>query len=992
VIMMAVDLESDIRALAADLDKKANRRLRDVASSSWWNEKLMAAAMANPQFKTQLFRFVDVYPATTNADDVLRHLDEYLLPADPPRSVGAALRAAGTLPLGDHFAAFSARHGIMRMAHQFIAGADPSHAVRELERSWKRGVAFTVDVLGEKTVNNDDANRYAARVDELLRVIVERAAPWRENAKLERDDIGVIPRVNISVKPTALSPHYTALTRQTGIDETAERLRPILRRARDAGALVNFDMEHAEVKDVTLELFRGLLEEDEFSSLNAGIAMQAYLKETRRDLEKLIAFSAARAVPITVRLVKGAYWDTETVLAKAAHWPIPVFEDKAESDASFEECTRLLHDHHGEVRAAFGSHNLRSIAHAIVSARARDIPDDAYEFQMLYGMAEPIHEAVRSSGFRLRIYAPVGELVPGMAYLVRRLLENTANESFVRARLSSRAPLSELLVTPPQQLSGPPPPASRSRTDARAPSAYLPDPPAEWHRAPVREAFAAALERRRARLGAYVPARIGPEERMSDDTISSVDPALPSRLVARSAAASVRDAEEAIEVAKAAWHAWRDVPPGSRAQVLFDAAQWMRERRFDIAALEVFEAAKPWAEADADVCEAIDYCEYYGRQMLRLARGGEVESPPGEENALEFAARGVGVVIAPWNFPLAIPIGMTVAALVGGNTVVLKPAEQTPATAAIIPAALAAAGLPDGVLSFLPGTGEVVGAHLVAHPDVAFVAFTGSKAVGLQIIEQAAITRPGQRQVKRVVAEMGGKNALIVDTDADLDQAVPIAVQSAFSYSGQKCSACSRVVVVGGRADEFVGRLAGAAAKLLIGAPEEMSTEMGPLIDEDAYKRVASWQERAADFGEVVLSRRDVPDYGYFVGPTIVDHVEIGSALWTDEIFGPVLAVCRAKDFDEAIELANDTEYALTAGIVSRSPSHALLAARRLRAGNVYINRTITGAVVGRHPFGGFGMSGVGSKAGSADYLLEFLIPRTISENTLRQGFAPESV
>ncbi len=429
---------------------------------------------------------------------------------------------------------------------------------------------------------------------------------------------------------------------------------------------------------------------------------------------------------------------------------------------------------------------------------------------------------------------------------------------------------------------------------------------------------------------------IGGKARIGDETIASVDPSRPTRIVARSASASIAEADEALSAATDAWPAWRDTPPEQRAQVLFDAAQWMRQRRFDLAALEVFEAAKPWAEADGDVCEAIDYCEYYGRQMLRLAKGAEVESPPGEENALGYTPRGVGVVIPPWNFPLAIPTGMTTAALAAGNAVVLKPAEQTPATAAILPAALAAGGLPEGVLSFLPGIGETVGAHLVAHKDVSFVAFTGSKAVGLQIIEQAAIHRPGQRQIKRVIAEMGGKNPLIIDTDADLDQAVPIAIQSAFSYSGQKCSACSRVITVGARSDEFVHRLVGAAAHLRVGAPEEMSTELGPLIDEEAYKRVASWQERAADFGEVMLARHDVPDDGYFVGPTIVDRVEVDSAMWTDEIFGPVLAVCRAESFHEAIELANGTEYALTAGIVTRSPSHARGGAKPSRGKCVY--------------------------------------------------------
>ena len=416
----------------------------------------------------------------------------------------------------------------------------------------------------------------------------------------------------------------------------------------------------------------------------------------------------------------------------------------------------------------------------------------------------------------------------------------------------------------------------------------------------------------------------------------------------------------------------------------------MRARRHDLAALEVFEAGKPWADADADVCEAIDFCEYYGREMLRLDRGGAVESPPGERNRLTYVGRGIGVVIAPWNFPLAIPTGMVTAALVAGNAVLFKPAEQTPAVAAKLVDALVAGGLPPGVLAFLPGVGEDVGAYLVEHPDVSFVTFTGSKAVGLKIIETAARHRPGQRHVKRVVAEMGGKNAIVIDADADLDQAVPIAIASAFGYAGQKCSACSRLVVDDAVYDQVVERVAGAAAELRVGHPRDMATSVGPLIDADAYKRVRDYVELAPTEGRVVLARcDDVPDGGWFVGPTVVADVKPGSRLATEEIFGPVLSVMRATDFDDAIAVANDTEYALTAGVVSRSPAHIRQAVEELRAGNVYVNRAITGAVVGRHPFGGHGMSGVGSKAGGPDYLLQFLEPRAVSENTLRQGFAP---
>ena len=334
---------------------------------------------------------------------------------------------------------------------------------------------------------------------------------------------------------------------------------------------------------------------------------------------------------------------------------------------------------------------------------------------------------------------------------------------------------------------------------------------------------------------------------------------------------------------------------------------------------------------------------------------------------------------------------MTSAALVAGNTVVFKPAEQTPAVAALLVRALREAGLPDGVLSFLPGLGEELGAHLVSHPGVSLVAFTGSKQVGLGIVESAAHTAAGQREVRRVIAEMGGKNAIVIDSDADLDEAVPAAVRSVFGFAGQRCSAASRIITVGAVHDLFVERFVESARALAIGPPSEMGTELGPVIDDDSVKRIRGWQDRAGQFGHVVLQREDLPASGYFVGPTIVDDATPGSPLVTEEIFGPVAAVLRARDFEHALELANQTDFALTAGIISRSPSRIERASAELRGGNIYVNRAITGAVVGRQPFGGHGMSGIGSKAGGPDYLLQFVRPRVVTENTLRQGFAPDA-
>jgi RHH-type proline utilization regulon transcriptional repressor/proline dehydrogenase/delta 1-pyrroline-5-carboxylate dehydrogenase len=989
---LATPLDAEVTALARRLAELGAAHRAPVVQSSWWSERMLEWAMSHPSFKTQLFRFVDVFPATTDDADVLRHLDEYFEGPDVPKVLDLGLDVAEHVPFGRAAAAGLARRNIARVAEQFIVGTGPHDAVHGLYELWRRGSAFTVDLLGEKTVTEAEADRYAARVQELLAVLLEATPSWAADDALERDDLGPLPRVNVSIKPTALASLYSPLTRHEGLEQAKGRLRPILRQARDGGAFVNLDAEHYDVKDLTLELFRELLEEPEFAELEAGAVVQAYLKDSRDDLADLVAFSSRRSRPITVRLVKGAYWDTETVVARAEGWPVPVFERKEETDANYERCVRLLHDHHGEVRAAFGTHNLRSLAYAVAYARSRGIPDSGYEIQLLYGMAEPIHAAVRKMGARLRVYAPLGELVPGMSYLVRRLLENTANESFVRRRFVEGRDLEDLLSPPVvDRLPDVEPPYRPAPTDAAAPRPYSPEPVAEWRRATVRAGFAAAVERVGAGgLARTVPAVIDGRCVMTDATIESVDPGDPSTTVAVSASCRREEAEAAVEAAHRAWPAWRRTPARERAAVLSRAAEWMRERRDDLAALEVFEAGKPWKDADGDVCEAIDFCEYYGREMLRLDAGGTVDSSPGEHNVLTYEPRGIGAVISPWNFPLAIPTGMVAAALVTGNAVLFKPAEQTPAVAASLVEALTAAGLPPGVLAFLPGVGEEVGAHLVEHPDVSFVLFTGSKDVGLHIVETASVHRPGQRQVKRVVAEMGGKNAVIVDADADLDQAVPLVVSSAFGYAGQKCSACSRLVVLDPVYDQVLERLVGATRELQVGHARSMGVAVGPLIDADAYKRVRSYVETAPDEGRVVLARDDVPARGWFVGPAIVADVEPGGRLATDEIFGPVLSVMRAGSFDDALALANDTDYALTAGIVSRSPAHIRRATEELRAGNVYVNRPITGAIVGRHPFGGYGMSGVGSKAGGPDYLLQFVEPRTVSENTLRQGFAPD--
>jgi RHH-type proline utilization regulon transcriptional repressor/proline dehydrogenase/delta 1-pyrroline-5-carboxylate dehydrogenase len=428
-----------------------------------------------------------------------------------------------------------------------------------------------------------------------------------------------------------------------------------------------------------------------------------------------------------------------------------------------------------------------------------------------------------------------------------------------------------------------------------------------------------------------------------------------------------------------------------RAQLLERVAAIMERRRFELSAVEVFEVGKPWAEADGDIREAMDFLLFYAQQMRIIGRPELTQHVPGEESYEHHWARGVALVIAPWNFPIAILTGMVSAALVTGNTVIMKPAEQSAICGALVMEMFAEAGVPDGVLNFLNGDGAVVGAHLVEHPDIDLIAFTGSREVGLKIWEAGGETRPGQRELKRVVCEMGGKNAVIVDSDADLDETIVNSIYSAFGYQGQKCSALSRLIVLEENYDRVMERLVAAAGSLRVGNPEDPGITVGPVIDETAHQRILETIECAKKESQLAFQATNVPNDGYFIPPTIFGEVKPTARIAQEEIFGPVLSVIKVRDLDEALDVANGTDYALTGGFFSRSPANIERVKAELVAGNVYINRSCTGAVVGRHPFGGFKMSGGGTKAGGADYLLQFLIPRVVTENIMRHGFAPEA-
>ncbi|MBX3041967.1 MAG: L-glutamate gamma-semialdehyde dehydrogenase [Bdellovibrionaceae bacterium] len=982
------DLQSQIQSKGEEiLRRMEGQNKSSLFSKDFWYGSIMDWSMKNEAFKTNMFRFVDVLPALNSGTEVARHLREYFeevgeLP--PIFKVGLGLGA-----LAPGLMANTIKKNVTEMAKMFITGENPQDALTVLKKARKNRLTFTIDILGEATLSEKEALEYQTRYLELIDWLAKDAANWEEIPQIDRDHEGSIPKVNVSVKLTALYSQINDKAWDKTKEILKERLRPVYRSAMQKGVFLNLDMEHYAVKHLTVEVYKELLLEPEFRNYKFfGCVVQAYLRDSLQDIKDLTDFARTRGTPFTIRLVKGAYWDSETIEAEQRGWPIPVYTNKAESDANYEACAKYLLDNHRWIRAALASHNVRTLATALVHAEKLGLPKEAFEIQMLYGMADQAKRALADMGYRVREYAPVGDLIPGMAYLVRRLLENTSNESWLRGKFAEGKTTAELLKDPAQGLVPTSEWPDRSGLGLDGKPKFNNDPLTDFAIEEKRTAMKQALEKMRPSLPVTVMPVIKGKEVKTTKIFDRVNPSHRDQVVARIGMADIEMASLAMQSAHEAFPAWRKTSGQERAAMIDKVADLMIRDRFKLVATQVFEVGKPWAEADGDIGEAIDFCRYYARHWRELTKPLRAGSVPGENSQYIYRARGVCAVIAPWNFPLAILCGQVTAALVTGNTVVMKPAEQSSLVAHGLMNLLKEAGIPAGVVNFLPGYGEEVGEYIVNHPLTTTIAFTGSKAVGLHILQRAAIVQNGQQHVKRCIIEMGGKNAVIIDNDADLDEAVDGVLYSAFGFSGQKCSAASRCIVLEENYDRFVDRLVEAAKSIKIRSAEDSEAYMGPVVDEEAYLRILKTIDEA-QAKHRVLFKGEVPASGFYVPPTIFGDVKGTDSLAQNEIFGPVLAVIKAKDMDEALQIANGTEYALTGGLFSRSPANIQKVREEFECGNLYINRGITGAMVDRHPFGGFKMSGIGSKTGGPDYLKQFVEPIVVTENTLRRGFAP---
>ena len=931
---------------------------------------LLTRVMADERFRSRLLRYMDVLASLdydSGGREAKRLAREYFGDRFPelPRALQWLLRIARDERLPAPLVGETARRSAELFARRFITPPCEETVRATIDYLSSHGRYPSFDLLGEAVLSDAEARDYVAGYVRLIDQLGNDPAAHARTA-------GGISALQVSLKLSSLTASFSPLDPEGTLARVRPALEAILEAAERAGVGIAVDMEQYELRDLTWKIFRRTFARRErFGGWpDAGIVLQCYLRDAPAHAAAMAAFARERGTPFQVRLVKGAYWDYETIVAGERRWPPPVLTEKRATDAQFDRVCAALIDACPHLAVAVGSHNARAHAVAEALAGGAGLPPGAVEHQTLFRTAEGTSRALAKLGWVARDYVPVGELLPGMAYLVRRVLENSSQAGFLLQSRSGATP--EELLRPPI---GPRPVEARARSD---PGPFQRAPAAPWFDAGFRDAFERALESTRERWGERFDLRIDGETVEASEVVAVHSPSHPhAEPVGYAAFGDAAAAERAIAAARAGGGRWAATAVEERASTLRRGAELLEERAAEFAAWVVHEGGRDRADAYAEVEEAIDYLNYYAWRAEAL-----FEANTQRQGGDRVGPRGTVAVIPPWNFSLAIPCGMTAAALACGNAVVLKPAEQTPLIARRLCALLHEAGVPRNALICLPGRGETAGRPLVESPRVEMIAFTGSRAVGTWMHEAVARvdSSPARRDgVKALVAEMGGKNPIVVFADADLDEAVAGVLRSAFGHANQKCSAASRVLVAAPIFERMRARLVEAARSLVVGPANAPDTQLNPVIDAEAHARLREAAAVARSECDVVLDLFDAGDEdgerGLQLGPLIV-QLSAARALETqtatEELFGPIVVLIPFDEEEEAYRIANGTDYGLTAAVFSRSPHTVARATRAIEAGNVYVNRATTGARVGVEPFGGMRMSGTGPKAGSPDYLWAF--------------------
>jgi RHH-type proline utilization regulon transcriptional repressor/proline dehydrogenase/delta 1-pyrroline-5-carboxylate dehydrogenase len=861
---------------------------------------------------------------------------------------------------------------------QFVLGQDVAEALDRSKPLEKKGYSFSYDILGEGARTQEKAREYHEAYLQAIDIIGDKATKT-----------GTGPQVpSISVKLSALHPRYELLNSERVMAELLPVVKEIVAKAKDRGISVSLDAEEASRFDVALQVYEALVMDEALKGFDGiGFVLQGYQKRAFYTIDWLVTLAKRAGKRLPVRLVKGAYWDAEIKWAQAQGLPsYPVFTRKEHTDLSYTACARKLLRHADVIYPQFATHNALTVA--TVQEFARELgATGKFEFQRLYGMGEKLYEQVDGSIPR-RIYAPIGVHEDLLAYLIRRLLENGANSSFVNLVMDKSKALEELLMDPVTRI--------QKQGISMNPKVPLPVNLYGDHRQNSQ-----GLELGNLQMMETLSQQMKPfmEKHWEAGVISTAvrslgkptrmayEPANSKRAVGYITDAVPEDLEFVIAEAQKAQRSWNQLSFHTRAEVMEKAALLIEENLPEFIALCTREAGKTLSDGIAEVREAVDFCRYYAAEARNLpALGGTLRGPTGESNQLNFGGRGVFLCISPWNFPLAIFIGQVVAALVTGNSVIAKPAEQTPLVAALAVKLLHKAGVPTDVLQLVPGDGGEIGARLVADPRIAGVVFTGSNETA-RIINQTLAQRPGP--IIPLIAETGGQNCMIVDSSALLEQATDDIVRSAFGSAGQRCSALRVLYAQDDIADKLAGFIKGAMQELAVGDPSDFVTDIGPVIDREAQqkleKHIEDMKQRCTFLASGRLERRHAEE-GTFVAPHFFEIPSIKTL--PGEVFGPVLHMVRFKghELDKVIEEINGTGFGLTFGIQSRIEHMIDYIRERVHVGNIYINRNMIGATVGVQPFGGEGLSGTGPKAGGPLYLMRFLREETVTVNTAAIG------